>query len=62
MNSFVLRQFGSKINTMVFSTTVICLMLFITISVLAGALSMKDSLKKSLSECAPVDMQVRLKY
>lgn len=62
VNSFVLRQFGSKINTMVFSTTVICLMLFITISVLAGALSMKDSLKKSLSECAPVDMQVRLKY
>ena len=61
VNSFVLRQFGSKINTMVFSTTVICLMLFITISVLAGALSMKDSLKKSLSECAPVDMQVRLK-
>lgn len=62
VNSFVLRQFGSKINTMVFSITVICLMLFITISVLAGALSMKDSLKKSLSECAPVDMQVRLKY
>ena len=62
VNSFVLRQFGSKINTTVFSTTVICLMLFITISVLAGALSMKDSLKKSLSECAPVDMQVRLKY
>ena len=61
VNSFVLRQFGSKINTMVFSITVICIMLFITISVLAGALSMKDSLKKSLNECAPVDVQVRLK-
>ena len=29
VNSFVLRQFCSKINTTVFSTTVICIMLFI---------------------------------
>ena len=28
VNSFVLRQFCSKINTTVFSTTVICIMLF----------------------------------
>lgn len=60
VNSFVLRQFCSKINTTVFSTTVICIMLFITISVLsaAAALSMKDSLSKDLDSMCPVDVQL----
>lgn len=58
MNSFVLRQFCSKINTTVFSTTVICIMLFITISVLSAALSMKDSLSKDLDSMCPVDVQL----
>lgn len=57
INSFVLRQFCSKINTTVFSTTIICLMLFITISVLSGALSMKDSMSGNINETAPVDVQ-----
>lgn len=58
VNSFVLRQFCSKINTTVFSTTVICIMLFITISVLSVALSMKDSLSKDLDSMCPVDVQL----
>ena len=58
VNSFVLRQFCSKINTTVFSTTVICIMLFITISVLSAALSMKDSLSKDLDSMCPVDVQL----
>ena len=58
VNSFVLRQFCSKINTTVFSTTIICLMLFITISVLSAALSMKDSLSKDLDSMCPVDVQL----
>lgn len=58
VNSFVLRQFCSKINTTVFSTTVICIMLFITISVLSAALSMKDSLSKDLDSVCPVDVQL----
>lgn len=61
VNSFVLRQFCSKINTTVFSTTVICIMLFITISVLSAALSMKDSLSKDLDSMCPVDVQL-VKY
>lgn len=32
LNSFALRQFSSKINTTVFSMTVICLMLLFTLS------------------------------
>lgn len=58
VNSFVLRQFCSKINTTVFSTTVICIMLFITISVLSAALSMKDSLSKDLDSMCLVDVQL----
>ena len=58
VNSFVLRQFCSKINTTVFSTTVICIMLFITIIVLSAVLSMKDSLSKDLDSMCPVDVQL----
>lgn len=58
LNSFVLRQFSSKINTTVFSTTVICLMLFVTICVLSSALSIKRSMTKNLNELAPADIEV----
>ena len=57
VNSFVLRQFCSKINTTVFSTTIICLMLFITISVLSAALSMKNSMSSDFKKMCPVDIQ-----
>ena len=57
VNSFVLRQFCSKINTTVFSTTMICLMLFITISVLSAALSMKNSMSSDFKKKCPVDIQ-----
>lgn len=58
LNSFILRQFSSKINTTVFSTTIICLMLFITICVLSTALSMKNSLNQSLVTFSPRDVEL----
>lgn len=58
VNSFVLRQFANKINTTVVSITVICLMLFMTISFFSGALSMKKSLSTNLENCAPVDVNL----
>lgn len=58
VNSFVLRQFANKINTTVVSITVICLMLFMTISIFSGALSMKKSLSTNLENCAPVDVNL----
>lgn len=57
LNSFTLRQFSSKINTMTFSMTVICLMLFITICVLSSALSMKNSMSNNLKKLAPTDIE-----
>lgn len=61
LNSFTLRQFSSKINTTVFSMTVICLMLFITICVLSSALSMKISMTNNLNKLAPADVQITKK-
>ena len=54
LNSFTLRQVSSKINTTVFSSTIICLMLFITIS----CLSIKNSLTGNIDELSKVDVEI----
>lgn len=61
LNSFTLRQFSSKINTTVFSMTIICLMLFITICVLSSALSLKNSMTKNIQKLAPADIELTKK-
>lgn len=62
LNSFTIRQISSKINTTVFSMTVICLMLFITICVLSSSLTMKNSLNKFLADYAPRNIEIRKRY
>lgn len=57
LNMFVLRQLASKVNTTVFSMTVISLMLFLTIGILSSALSLKNSMTANLKELAPIDFQ-----
>lgn len=57
LNSFTFRQISSKINTTLFSSSMICLMLFITICVLSSALSIKNSMTSNLKSLAPVDIQ-----
>lgn len=58
LNTFTLRQVSSKINTTVFSMTIICLMLFVTICVFSSALSIKNSMIANLDELAPVDVEL----
>ncbi len=58
LNSFILREIDAKINTMVFSMTIICLMLFMTVTVLASCLSLKDATTKELATYFPVDAQL----
>jgi putative ABC transport system permease protein len=58
LNSFTLRQLSSKINTNVFSVTVICILLFLVICILSSAMSLKKSLEKNLDDTAPVDIQI----
>ena len=58
LNSFTLRQFSSKANTMVLSMTVICLMLFLTIVLLGSAISLTYSMNSSIKDNIPKDLQV----
>lgn len=58
LNSFILRQVSSQINTAVFSMTVICLMLFVTICVLASSLSIKNTMDRNLDLLVPVDIEL----
>ena len=57
-NMFVLRQLNNKINTNIASMSIICLMLFMTISVLSGSLSIKSALDKELYKFTPVDVNL----
>ena len=57
-NMFVLRQLNNKINTNIVSMSIICLMLFMTISVLSGSLSIKSALDSELEKFTPVDVNL----
>lgn len=57
-NMFVLRQINNKINTMVVSMSVICLMLFMTISILSSSLSLRNTMQKDLKDMTPVDINL----
>ena len=57
-NMFVLKQINNKINTTVISMSVICLMLFMTISVLSSSLSLRNTMQKDLKEMTPVDINL----
>ena len=57
LNSFTFRQISSRINTTVFSMTVICLMLFVTICTLTSAFSIRNSMNSNIRYLCPVDFQ-----
>ena len=58
VNMFVLRQLHNKINTTVVSMSVICLMLFMTITILSSALSLNSTMRRDLEEMTPVDINL----
>ncbi len=57
-NMFVLRQINNKINTMVVSVSVICLMLFMTITILSSSLALRNTMQTELIEMTPVDLNL----
>lgn len=57
-NIFVLRQINNKINTTVISMSVICLMLFVTITILSTALSLRNSMETALQEMTSADINL----
>ncbi len=57
-NMFVLRQMNNKINTNTVSMSVICLMLFMTISILSTSLALRNTMQKDLIDMTPVDVNL----
>ena len=58
LNVFSIRQITSKFNTNSILMTVICLMLFFTMSILSVSLSMKSSMDKEIEKYTPFDATV----
>lgn len=58
LNTFVVRQMSSRVNTNVLSISVICLMLFVTICVLSSALAVKNSLNEGIAKYARADVSI----
>ncbi|WP_027088871.1 FtsX-like permease family protein [Thomasclavelia saccharogumia] len=58
LNSFTLKEISSKINTTVFSTTIICLMLFVTICIFSTAFTLNNNTKNVMNELVPADIQI----
>lgn len=58
VNMFILRQLHNKINTTVVSMSIICLMLFMTITILSSALSLNNTMRKDLEDTTPVDLNL----
>ena len=59
LNAFTFRQISSKVGTMVFSMTVICLMLFLTICTLSASFSIRNSMNANLRELCPADLEIK---
>ena len=57
-NMFVLRQLHNNINTTVISMSVICLMLFMTITALSSSIALKNSMQADIEKMTPVDLNL----
>ncbi|MCR4646881.1 MAG: ABC transporter permease [Oscillospiraceae bacterium] len=60
LNCFTFRQISSKVNTMVFSMTIICMMMLITICTLSSAFSIRNSLNRNLKTYCAADCELSL--
>ncbi|WP_339176064.1 ABC transporter permease [Solibacillus sp. FSL R5-0691] len=55
INIFILRQINNKVNTNFLSMTIICLMLFLTISLIFTAFDLKGTIDKNSAKTFPFD-------
>lgn len=62
INSFSVKELGSRINTTVFSGGIICLLLFFTICILSSSVAIRNSMNHVLETCIPVDVQFSKLY
>ncbi|GAA0075731.1 ABC transporter permease [Clostridium sp. CTA-5] len=60
LNIFILKQINSKINTNFLSMAIMCLMLFLTITILSTGIAFKSALESSLKDTTPFDASATL--
>ena len=58
LNIFTIKQINSKVNTNFLSISLICLMLFMTISVLCTGISFKQAIEAGLKKATPFDASI----
>ena len=58
LNTFTFKGISSRVNTMVISMSVICIMLFITLCVLSSVFTIRNFLNGSINKYAPVDFEL----
>lgn len=58
LNMFVLRQINSKINTVFMSMSLICVMIFVSICMLASGLGISKALNSDLEELSKYDLTI----
>lgn len=58
LNSFSLRQISSRINTTIISMSIICLMLFLTITIFTSAITLNGDIKNNLQKLVPADITI----
>lgn len=57
LNSFSTKELSSRVNTTVFSSGVICLLLFFCICIFSSAVSIKRTMDENLKYLVPMDVQ-----
>ncbi len=58
LNVFTFKGISSRVNTMVVSMSIICIMLFITLCVLSSVFTIRNFLNGSINKYAPVDFEL----
>lgn len=58
LNSFIINQLNSRINTTFISTSIICLLIFLTIGILSTGASLTNTFNDNYSMIAPFDVSI----
>lgn len=58
LNAFVLRQLNNKINTMVFTMSLICLMLFVSIGAISSGMTLRNIFNDKITLSVPADVEI----
>ncbi len=62
LNMFIARQFESRVNKTILSSSIICLLIFFTIVILSASTSLADAFNDETNEVSPYDITLTAYY